>query len=51
MTIPLVKRTFEILDVLVDGTFIVPPIKALPANPNPPLTAKAPVDVEVETVL
>ncbi len=51
VTIPLAKRTFEIFDVLVDGTFIVPPIKAFPANPNPPLTAKAPVDVDVEAVL
>jgi hypothetical protein len=51
VTTPFAKRIFEIFDVLVDGTFIVPPMKALPAKPNPPLTAKAPVDVEVEAVL
>ena len=48
---PLAKRIFEIFDVLVDGTFMVPPINALPAKPNPPLTAKAPDDVEVDAVL
>jgi hypothetical protein len=41
----------ETFDVLVEGTFIVPPINALPAKPNPPLTAKAPVFVEVDAVL
>ena len=51
VTIPLAKRTLETFDVLVEGTFIVPPINALPAKPNPPLTAKAPVFVEVDAVL
>jgi hypothetical protein len=46
-----VNKTLEILEVLVEGTLIVPPINALPTNPNPPLIAKAPVLVDVETVL
>lgn len=48
---PLANKIFETLDVLIDGTFIVPPINALPAIPNPPLTAKAPVLVDEEAVL
>ena len=51
MTIPFAKRTFEIFDVLVDGTFMVPPMKALPAKPNPPPTIKAPELVDVDAVL
>ena len=36
--IPLVNETFEILETLVDATLIVPPMKALPVIPIPPLT-------------
>ena len=48
---PLVNKILEILEVLVEGTLIVPPINALPANPKPPLTTKAPEFVDVEAVL
>lgn len=42
---PLRKLIPEITDALVDATFIVPPINALPVIPNPPVTVNAPVVV------
>ena len=51
VTIPFAKVTFEIFDVLVEGTFIVPPINALPANPKPPETTSAPEVLEVVAVV
>ena len=51
LIVPFVNKILETLDVLVDGTFIVPPINALPAIPKPPLITNAPVPVDVEAVL
>lgn len=45
------NKTLETLEVLVEGTLIVPPMNALPAKPSPPFTTKAPVLVDVDTVL
>lgn len=40
----------EILDVLVDGAYIVPPINALPPTPRPPVTDNAAAVVELAFV-
>lgn len=51
VTTPFAKLIPEILDVFVDATLIVPPMKALPVIAKPPRTCNEPVVVEVDCIL